>query len=207
MGVSAWVWVAGLAVSVAGVAAVMQAVNAWPPSSAAHGSAGGGVSRKVDALARAALQEIQLRSWTVDSVAGNEADLEKQAGAGKAALAVITLKENKERLAKYDAKVAAAMEKLKAEEGATGKLAAQLDEFCRYTERVSFQYHLSLKYYGYTPKTMALHADLLRIKSPKDGGISLDDVRGGRYESEVMRRIDAERQEMVERFRRESGAR
>ncbi len=206
MGVSVWVWVAGLAVSVASVAAVMQAVNAGPPSSAAHGSAGGGVSRKVDAMGSDALLMIRLRVAWVASVAEAEADLRCQTTAGEAALATIRLNEKKQELAAHDAEVDEAMESLRAE-GSTGmEMASQLEEFARYAKQVVYEARGSLGRDTRHPDTVELLAESLRIRSTQENGISLDDVRGGRYESEVMRRIDAERQELVERFRRESGA-
>ena len=210
MGVSLWTWAAGIVVTLAAVAAIGQAVDIGsrrPKEVVATAARKDKSSPEVEALGGAALQEIQLRSWAVDSVATCETDLEKQTLPGKAALAAITLKESKERLAADDVDVAAALKKLTAAEGGSGRLAGQLKEFCRYTESVIYEHSRSLKYNGYSPETKELLTESLRIRGSDKGGVSLDDVRRGDYEAEVMIRVKTNRQEEIELHMREAGLR
>ena len=210
MGVSLWTWAAGIAVTLAAVAAIGQAVDIGsrrPKEAVATVASKNKFSPEIEMLGGAALLQIQLRSWAVDSVETCETDLDKQTLPGKAALAVIALNEAKASLAKYDAKVEAALGRLTAKEEPGGLLVEQLKEFCSYTESVIYEHSLSLKCSGYSPETKELFTESLRIRGSDRGGVSLDDVRRGQYESEVMQRVKAEREAQIERYRREANPR
>jgi|APGre2960657404_1045060.scaffolds.fasta_scaffold02308_7 hypothetical protein len=211
-GVSVWTWAAGMGVALAAVAAIGQAMdggngNGKPKEAATKVAVAAGKEKpgtEVEALGQAALQEIQLRTWAVDSVATCETDLEKQTLPGKAALASIALNEAKGGLAKGDAKMAAALEMLKAKGVAGGILASQLTSFSRYSDEVIREYNRARRFDGYTPEARELHIESLRTRAMNGDGVSLDDVRRGGYESEVMRRVKAAWQEEINRMTREA---
>ena len=205
-----WTWAAGMAVALAAVAAIGQAMdggNGKPKEAVTKVAVAAGKEKpgtEVEALGQAALHEIKHRTWAVDSVASCETDLERQTLPGKAALASIALNEAKGRLAKGDAKMAAALEMLKAKGVAGGILASQLTSFCRYSDEVIREYNRASRYDGYTPEARELHIESLRTRAINGDGVSLDDVRRGGYESEVMRRVKAAWQEEINRMTREA---